>query len=69
MIATIDQNGVLTVQAETPLEAFALSRWAEEYRPEYQQETALPGSVTRADLPRQSLLLIKASVPTAGEST
>jgi hypothetical protein len=31
MKATIDENGVLTVKSETPLETFALKLWQEAY--------------------------------------
>jgi hypothetical protein len=31
MKATIDENGVLTVRSETPLETFALKLWQEAY--------------------------------------
>lgn len=34
MKATIDEKGCLTVQAETPLEAYALKKWSEEYQPQ-----------------------------------
>jgi hypothetical protein len=30
MKATMDQRGVITLQAETPIEAFAISHWVKE---------------------------------------
>lgn len=33
MKATIDESGCLTVEAENPLEAYALKKWNEEFRP------------------------------------
>lgn len=34
MKATIDEKGCLTVQAETPLEAYALKKWMDEFQPQ-----------------------------------
>lgn len=34
MKANIDENGVLRIKAETPIESYALDRWAERYTPE-----------------------------------
>lgn len=33
MKATINEKGCLTVEAETPLEAYALKKWVDEFRP------------------------------------
>lgn len=30
MTATIDEHGMLTIKAETPLESYALNRWCDE---------------------------------------
>lgn len=57
MIATMDENGVLTIKPETPVEAFALKTWSDSY--DFTQEAQRVG--------RKSILLIDANLPKATE--
>jgi hypothetical protein len=38
MKTTINENGVLSVESENELEAFALKKWAEDYTPDKPDE-------------------------------
>ncbi len=53
MKATLDASGAITIEPETPTEAYALGKWSEDYfRP------TLPTPACATDIPKTAVLII-----------